>query len=100
MRFTKQTTHRIHSRDLEEFVESQFPGTGFNFNRDQEWGDGHSVYGAFTFDVNDGIYDPHDPEIVEEFKVSGFGVQLTGILLNHFARQGLIPTGNYIVEPI
>lgn len=90
LKMSTKTVHDVEGWDFETFVASH-GGTSYSFQADQEVGDDATV----EFHV-DGSVTWQDG--VDTTLAGGYDAFVTGDLLNHFAAQGLIPTGTYLIH--
>jgi hypothetical protein len=92
MKINTVVVHKVDSSDLNQFVCETY-AIDYDFRADQESGNDS----AHTFSV-DGVVDEWEKDRVDELLNGGYPSFVSGALLNHMAAEGLIPTGDYVVE--
>lgn len=92
LKMTTKTVHDVEDWDFEQLVAAH-GGNGFSFAADQEVGDDATV----EFNVT-GELDDYEQESVTKTLSGGYDYFVTQSLLDHFAAEGVIPTGTYLIH--
>lgn len=90
LKLNTKTVHDVEGWDFEEFVAAH-GGKQYSFQADQEIGDDATVEFHVTGEVD-------NQEGVDKTLAGEHDWYVTGDLLNHFAAEGLIPTGDYMIH--
>lgn len=86
------TVYEVDAYKFEEFV-AEHGGESFSFQADEECADDTD----HKYEI-DGEVDEWDQEKVDNTLSGGYDSYVTRSLLNYFAKQGLIPTGSYLIR--
>jgi hypothetical protein len=87
-----EMTHHVHYNDLENFIAHLY-GIGYSVTAAEELGNDI----ALSYDI-DGDVPSYFEEDIKNLLAGNNASYLTRMLMNYMAREGKIPTGNYVIK--